>query len=603
MAKWAVDWQNKNPATVRDLSDPKAKDRRLIGDENKFAWLNSLTPNDEIWTELGASADTVCALALEKGVKKVRRVQTHILKDWRKANGLDASDSFKSLKRFAEAEPDRFYETPPAVADVLGLRCLVGHFGIIQEMRKAVAHRLRGVATMEFFLLGQDEGQEQGQEAESDNHDLAKELEAILGHARDGVLHLISERSLPQTLRRKFAAQFSAKRLAAGIMDEVTGRKRKRSDTDLEIYLRRRFAVSHIFWGIEQEEKHYSAEVEAHLETMPLYHEVYKKIPGMGPKIASRIMAAIGDIRRFRSAFALAAYFGYHVRPDGSCPRRLKGMSDELRKKIDSEGGRYNDYGAWNKLGRQGLFLWAEQVSRATPNKAPRLMPFKEKLVARKGYVARKYWLKAVAELTGAKLSPELSEFRQVMEATGPDWLRQGGALPGGPDNPYLAAANEPQVLLQPWMFRDALSELLRRSGEDESAPESEPQGPPSGEDEEALLAQEEAADKATKAKFSLPRLELRPELKREIKRFLRSYFLSRKRIHLGSYRWLINSVLIRNYIWPMNREFLGLSKCPDPEWRTKKERRLRAGQQEFEPVRFTDIAERERRKKTSSDT
>lgn len=598
MAKWAVDWQNKNPSIVCDMDAPKPKNMSLSNDEKKFAWVESLQPGDEIWTELGASADILCALALKKGVK-VRRIQTHILKDWRKANGLDAGDSFKSLVRFAEQEPEKFYETPPAVAEVLGLRCLVRHFEITQEMRKSEAHRLRGVAIMEYFLSEKDEEQNALTEDElaaktKSEKKLVDQLEELLGEARDGVLRLIADKHLPQELRRKFAAQFSAKRLAAGIMDEITGRKRKRSDTDLEIYLRRRFAESHIFWGIEREEEYYAAEVEAHLEGMELYRDVYKQIPGMGPKISGRIMAAIGDIRRFRSAYALAAYFGWHVRPDGSCPRRVKSMSDEMRETIAEEGGRWHDYGAWNKLGRQGFFLWAEQVNRATPEKTPLLVPYREMLLRRKAYVARKYWLKAAEETVNDKSSPEIMEFLKAMQAAGQVWLQNGGALPGNPDNPYLATANEAQVVSQPWMLRDALAELRRQGGEKVPDSETEANDPSPEEDEEVLFAQDENSDKAVKTKFCLPKMVLQPKHQKEMRSLMRNYFLSRKRIHQGGYRWLINNVLIRKLVWPLNRAYLGLSRHPNPARYEKLRERGQMPQQDFEPVRFTDIAERE---------
>lgn len=568
--KFVVDWQNKNPSIVQGLEDGSKKPTVLRDDEAKFAWIETLTKEDSIYTELGASADILCALALKQGAT-VFRIKTWLLKNWRKDQGLDKSDAFVSLKHFAINEPAKFYETPAAVAEVLGLKCLVRHFEITQEMRKSEAHRLRGVATMEFFLHG--DNPDAGQPDAPSVQELEEKLFAILGNAREQVLASLKGQPIPETLRRKFGAQFSPKRLTSGIMDEITGRKRTRKDTDLETYLRRRFAESHIFWGIEQEEKHYAAEVEGQLDGMQVYHEVYKKIPGMGPKIAGRIIASIGDIRRFETAYALTAYFGYHVRPDGTCPRRQKGIANiGIRTQIMGEDEeRTVDFGAWNKQGRQGLFLWAEQVNKANPKKAPALFPFKNQLVTRKGYVARKYWRQAALEVAGSSPTQELNDFIEAFAMMGEEWLRTGEPMLEIETNPYLVCARELQVVQSPWLMRDALAELLKRSGEEVSDDELA-EGDPEADEEEALALGEEApADgedgnkKVTKWLFKLPQMDLTPDLKREIRRVMKSSFLSKKRLQLGAIRWLINNVLIRKHIWPLNRDLLGLSKNPNP--------------------------------------
>ena len=72
---WVVDWQNKNPSVIIELTatGKARKERKLTGDEAKFAWVDDeLREGDELYTELGASADIVALMALKKGVRVLR---------------------------------------------------------------------------------------------------------------------------------------------------------------------------------------------------------------------------------------------------------------------------------------------------------------------------------------------------------------------------------------------------------------------------------------------------------------------------------------------------------------------------------------------------
>ncbi len=222
---WVVDWANKSPAHVLNITNPAARERRvtLSTTEAKIKWIDSLDANDTVFTELGASADILCARLLKKGVD-IRRIQTRILKDWRVERGLDKSDSFASLVEFATKHSNQFYTIPPTVAAILQLMCLVRHYEITQEMRKSEEHRLRAVATMEFYLLDEKPEVEDTTAPNLDAAALEAAIMGIFGMARVGVLNLLKGKPVPPTLRRKFIAQFSPKRLVKGIMDELTGR-------------------------------------------------------------------------------------------------------------------------------------------------------------------------------------------------------------------------------------------------------------------------------------------------------------------------------------------------------------------------------------------
>ncbi len=366
---------------------------------------------------------------------------------------------------------------------------------------------------------------------------------------------------------------------------------RKKNETDLEIYLRRRFAESYIFWGIREEEDFYAAEIASQIEGLEVWRKVYSQIPGMGPKIAGRIASAIGDIRRFETAYALACYFGWHVRKDGTCPKRKKGLSPEMRKEMAARDESPADYGGWNGLGRQGTFLWCEQVNRATPERDPDLYRFKEKLVGRKGYLARKAWVHAALETAGgpdavppppafldgwqaalqtttknSEATSELKAFLTALENSGENWFRAGVPLREDSSNPYLVCCREPRIVERPWELRDALAELLKRAGEDVPDEDMATGDPEVTEEiEQQLLDDSDEQEKVQKWKYGLPKMELQIELVRELRRFIRTTALSKKRIHQGSYRWLVNEVLIRKHLWPLNRQMLGLTTSCDP--------------------------------------
>ena len=90
---------------------------------------------------------------------------------------------------------------------------------------------------------------------------------------------------------------------------------------------------------------------------MDVYTQLLEPIEGIGPRIAARLLVAIGDIKRFadsnrkdggttRGSSKLVSYFGVDPR-DGKFRRRRSG---ELAN--------------WHNAGRQALFLFADQANR-----------------------------------------------------------------------------------------------------------------------------------------------------------------------------------------------------------------------------------------------
>ena len=80
--------------------------------------------------------------------------------------------------------------------------------------------------------------------------------------------------------------------------------------------------------------------VEEAVEQMPVYKEFLSKVEGCGPLIAARLIAGVGDIRKYDDINRFKAYCGVHVR-DGEFPKR----------KAKSRAN-------WNALARQGFYLF-----------------------------------------------------------------------------------------------------------------------------------------------------------------------------------------------------------------------------------------------------
>ncbi len=101
------------------------------------------------------------------------------------------------------------------------------------------------------------------------------------------------------------------------------------------------------FGALVTEEKARKKELSEALEKLDIYRRLFKPINGCGPAIASRIISAIIDIRRFETAAKLKAFCGVHVLPDGKFARRRRGQVSN-----------------WHPDARQALFLLGDQFNR-----------------------------------------------------------------------------------------------------------------------------------------------------------------------------------------------------------------------------------------------
>jgi hypothetical protein len=95
------------------------------------------------------------------------------------------------------------------------------------------------------------------------------------------------------------------------------------------------------------EEKARKKELSEALEGLAVYRRLFEPIDGCGPAIASRIISAIIEIRRFETAAKLKAFCSVHVLHDGKFARRRKGQVSN-----------------WHPDARQALFLLGDQFNR-----------------------------------------------------------------------------------------------------------------------------------------------------------------------------------------------------------------------------------------------
>ena len=113
-----------------------------------------------------------------------------------------------------------------------------------------------------------------------------------------------------------------------------------------------------VLQNLVTEEKTRANELEKHLEGMDVYTKVFKPVEGCGPKIAARLIMAIGDIRRFEDTY----------RPDGKITTGKAKLKSFCGVAVDPNGQfrrqRSGEVANWSKEARQALYLIADQFNR-----------------------------------------------------------------------------------------------------------------------------------------------------------------------------------------------------------------------------------------------
>ena len=102
-----------------------------------------------------------------------------------------------------------------------------------------------------------------------------------------------------------------------------------------------------ILAALYAEEAELEKNLKKALAKTSVFSELFLPLPGVGPKIAGRIISAVIDVRRFATAPKLKKFMGVHVLDDGTFARR-----------------RHGQVANWHGDARQALFLLGEQFNR-----------------------------------------------------------------------------------------------------------------------------------------------------------------------------------------------------------------------------------------------
>jgi hypothetical protein len=122
-----------------------------------------------------------------------------------------------------------------------------------------------------------------------------------------------------------------------------------------------------IFGALSKEEARRGREMERALEGFDVYHRLFVPIEGVGPSISARIIAAVGDVRRFSTKAKFKKFCGVHVMADGRFPRKRTGTVAN-----------------WSPSARQGLYLLGDQFNRRPKSVwGQKLLEYKAKLRAK----------------------------------------------------------------------------------------------------------------------------------------------------------------------------------------------------------------------------
>lgn len=108
-----------------------------------------------------------------------------------------------------------------------------------------------------------------------------------------------------------------------------------------------RKASDRILLALEEEEAFAVKKLTKAVEQLPIYLLLHEEVKGLGPMIATRLICAIQDIRRFSTAAKLKTFCSVHVLKDGRFARSRSGETCN-----------------WHPDARQALYLLADQFNR-----------------------------------------------------------------------------------------------------------------------------------------------------------------------------------------------------------------------------------------------
>jgi hypothetical protein len=132
---------------------------------------------------------------------------------------------------------------------------------------------------------------------------------------------------------------------------------------------------------LKQLEAQKLSDLEDATEKLAVYRQVFEPVQGISFRIAARIIAGIQEIRRFATPAKLKAYCGVDVRrPDFERPDSGEDPP-ELNEGVFPRQ-KSGHVANWQKMARQGLYLFREQLPRQAGSKwGDKYRHFKQKFV------------------------------------------------------------------------------------------------------------------------------------------------------------------------------------------------------------------------------
>ena len=373
---------------------------RLKKDDAKEAFLLNLSPEDRFFIEMGGAGDKVTLIAMYRGAE-VRRIPSFKLGDKDAVKGVleargwlmpdepsigsETSDHLtarrnRAVALFARAAscPGDFALIGEANQPILLIKQRMRSYRAYQRTLLATYQRLLATFKDQYLLEGVKSGEATG---------------TVMGDkvTTEAAMRAINAMlvSIPENERGAFLAKMGVDKLvgkSAIPRKAVVDMLQKIIDALMESDILSPFLAS-----MKSEKK----EIEKLLKNDPVYQLVFDPIPGCGPLISGRIMAAIVDIRGFRTRPQLTAFAGYHHFADGSRARRVAGRVSN-----------------WNPEFKQAVYLWTEQTLKLPSS------PWRARLDLRRAYelykILKDRQLKAFEQDLDVEILPQAFEARVI---------------------------------------------------------------------------------------------------------------------------------------------------------------------------------------------
>lgn len=377
---------------------------RLKNDEAKEAFLLGLAPEDRFFIEMGGAGDKVTLIAMYRGAE-VRRIPSFKLGDkdavkevleargWLMPDepsiGSETSDHLtarrnRAVALFARAAscPGDFVLTSEAHQQTLLIKQCIRSYRAFQRTKIAAYQRLLSTYKDQYLLESVKQGEVTG---------------AVMGDKvpTEAVMRAINEMlvSVPDAERGAFLAKMG--------VDKLVGKKSIPRKAVVDMLkkiidaLMESDTMSPFLASMKNDEK----KLKRLLKGNAIYRLVFDPIPGCGPLISGGIMAAVVDIRGFKTLPKLKAFAGYHHFADGSRTRRVAGRVSN-----------------WNPGLKQAVYLWTEATLKLPSS------PWRAKLDCRRAYelfkILQNRQLKADEQDLDVEILPEAYQARAIGSVT-----------------------------------------------------------------------------------------------------------------------------------------------------------------------------------------